>query len=145
MKRTQTPPSNDEDTSAVRFKSDVAALRVAISEDAAGSRTSAPESGHVILNWLQVGLIIGTIIISVISSTAVAWYRLDAIDGLLHEVKGAQEKNSTKVLELRLKMETLEGRAREDRQAIEKMKTQMSYRLRFEASVMALNPDHPWP
>ncbi len=129
--------------SSSSIKHDMQDFRRAISEDAMGRKNS--NSGHVILNWLQVGLLIISMVVPTIASAVIAWYKLDSLDGLLHEVKGAQEKNSVEVQDLKNEVKTLSSRAAEERTKVDALERQMSYRLAFEAHVRAIHPETQWP
>ncbi len=135
---------SDKDSSS-RLRHDVAVVRKAIAQDAKDLGSDSKASGHVILNWLQVGLMVGSMLVTVIGSGAVAWSKIDSIDGLLHEIKGAQDKTALEMVELRGEVGVLKDRGEEDREEISKLRYQMSYRLQFEAAAKAAHPNHPWP
>ena len=124
--------------SSAQMAHDVTAFRKAITEE--GSH-----SGHVIMNWVQVGLLIGSMLVSVGGSSAVVWWRLGTIDNMLHEMKGSQDRITLEVARLQSSLEDEVQRSKEDRNELSKLRYQMSYRLQFEASAKALHPGHPWP
>lgn len=119
-----------EDSAVKRF---AAGALDALSESKAKTSTA-------VSNWLHVVVIVA----SIIATSAVAYSELKAIDATLHEVKGAQQTNSSEVQALKLRVDEMTRRASEDRQKITSLQQQMSYRLAFEATAKAIHPETQW-
>ena len=126
------------------MKEDVRLIKEFIENDAKLLRGKGLRNGHVVLNWLQIGLLVGSMIVSAAGSTALMWWRMGSMDRTLHEVKGAQEADSRSVADLKNQVSNLKERATEDRGKIKTLQDQMVYRIQFEATARAIHPETEW-
>lgn len=84
--------------SSSRLRHDVEVIRKAIAEDAAA--LNKKNGGHVVMNWIQVGLMVGSMLVTVISSAAVVGYQLDQVQSTVDRTEGLVSSLGDRVLSL---------------------------------------------
>lgn len=52
------------------------------------------------MNWIQVGLLVGSMLVTVISSSAVAWYQLNQVQSTVDRTEGLVSSLGDRVLSL---------------------------------------------
>lgn len=109
--------------SSSRLRHDVEAIRRAIAEDAAA--LSKRSGGHVVMNWIQVGLLVGSMLVTVISSSAVAWYQLDQVQSTVDRTEGLVSSLGDRVLSLEKDGES-DSR---DRERLEKSVSDLEWKM----------------
>lgn len=86
--------------SSSRLRHDVDVIRKAIAADAAALKGEEKTSGHVVMNWIQVGLLVGSMLVTVVSSSAVAWYQLNQVQSTVDRTEGLVSSLGDRVLSL---------------------------------------------
>ena len=131
---------NEKDSSS-RIRHTVEMIREAIAADST-AMNSKPNNGHVVMNWIQIGLVVGSMLVTVISTSAIAWYQLDQVKSTVDRTEGLVSSLKDRVLSLEKDDEYYikeMTRLRDDTNQLEhKMQNQEKYVSRLKSQMELL-------